>query len=379
MTDKTDLNSESQSEDSIERNAEHPENLASKNPSTLAPMSPLNYTPSSFSGNGSELFKIGATNLLFTLLTLGVYWFWARVEMLRYVLSHLKLSDEYFNYHATGLEKFKGFVKGLILLSPLFLIPWAFSFFMPESKMLIQTIQQVAVFFAILFLQPVISYGRWRFEASRISWNNVRFRYNGSLKEFYKVYFKNFFYLIISFGIYGPWFFTETLTYHIEHISLGGKRFKFHLNGGDVFKVYLKTMGIYLLGAIAAAIAMKIHVALAITIGVAVFLFLQVYPSVSMFNLLVFNTTLEDSLIRGRLKLPLGMQIYGAFLISLLTLGLALPWVLSWALNQVANSVEVYTAVTFKEMISNPDYQASAELEALGDAASALDGIGDLF
>ncbi|MEM8813756.1 MAG: DUF898 family protein, partial [Pseudomonadota bacterium] len=53
----------------------------------------------------NELFKIYLQNIVFTVLTLGVYRFWARVRNRRFHYLHTEFAGGRFDYHATGREK----------------------------------------------------------------------------------------------------------------------------------------------------------------------------------------------------------------------------------------------------------------------------------
>jgi uncharacterized membrane protein YjgN (DUF898 family) len=69
-----------------------------------------------FYGTAETLFPIFIRNLLLSIVTLGVYSFWARSEFRRYLLSHLELAGERFEYHGTGRELFRGFLRALPVL-----------------------------------------------------------------------------------------------------------------------------------------------------------------------------------------------------------------------------------------------------------------------
>lgn len=53
-----------------------------------------------FKGNGGEFFRIWIVNLLLTIVTLGIYSAWAKVRTNKYFYNHTYLSQESFDYHA---------------------------------------------------------------------------------------------------------------------------------------------------------------------------------------------------------------------------------------------------------------------------------------
>jgi len=55
-----------------------------------------------FTGSGSEYFKIWIVNILLTIVTLGIYYPWARVRSNRYLYGNSSMEGKNFDYHATG-------------------------------------------------------------------------------------------------------------------------------------------------------------------------------------------------------------------------------------------------------------------------------------
>jgi uncharacterized membrane protein YjgN (DUF898 family) len=57
------------------------------------------------------------------------------------------------------------------------------------------------VFYVGFFLIiPLAIHGSYRYRLSRTSWRGIHFGYRGNLKEFYKLYMKNIFLSVITFG-----------------------------------------------------------------------------------------------------------------------------------------------------------------------------------
>ena len=82
-----------------------------------------------FHGNGSSLFGIFVINVLFTLLTLGVYYFWGKAKIRRYMHSQTELHNSRFSNHTTGGELCIGWIKAIILIVTIVLISEIPSFF----------------------------------------------------------------------------------------------------------------------------------------------------------------------------------------------------------------------------------------------------------
>ena len=71
-----------------------------------------------FTGTGMDLFILYMKNFILTLITCGLYFPWAKTNIRKFTLSHIKLQDDYFEFTGTGKEVFFGLLKifGFILL-----------------------------------------------------------------------------------------------------------------------------------------------------------------------------------------------------------------------------------------------------------------------
>ena len=82
-----------------------------------------------FHGNGSSLFGIFVINVLLTLLTLGIYYFWGKAKIRRYMHSQTELHNQPVSNHTTGGELCIGWIKAIIIIVTIVLISEIPSFF----------------------------------------------------------------------------------------------------------------------------------------------------------------------------------------------------------------------------------------------------------
>lgn len=123
-----------------------------------------------------ELFKIYIPNLIFTFLTLGIYRFWAKTRIRRYLFSHVKVMGDGFEYTGTGGELFKGFLLVmLVIILPFGILPALFAeslgFAHQDLASVIYVVQ--AIFFGCLF--PIAIIRAYKYLFSRVNWRGVRF------------------------------------------------------------------------------------------------------------------------------------------------------------------------------------------------------------
>lgn len=143
-----------------------------------------------FEGSGSEYFKIWIVNIFLVIITLGLYYPWAKVRNYRYFYGNSSLGDRSFDYHATGKQLFVGYLIAMAL----FLVYVIIEQLVPLGA---------PVLFIILFLAiPWIIWRSLMFTMRMTSFSNVRFGFVGKLSAAYI----NFFLLPLLFfvAIYLP-------------------------------------------------------------------------------------------------------------------------------------------------------------------------------
>ncbi|MEN9912439.1 MAG: hypothetical protein RI956_883, partial [Pseudomonadota bacterium] len=70
---------------------------------TILPSDTSQYKyPVSFTGTGSEYFKIWIVNLLLTIISFGIYYPWAKVRKNKYIYSNTLVDGVAFDYLGTG-------------------------------------------------------------------------------------------------------------------------------------------------------------------------------------------------------------------------------------------------------------------------------------
>ena len=199
-----------------------------------------------FFGKGSEYFAIMIVNWLLTLVTLGIYYPWARAKRLKYVFGQTALNDERFNFAGTGKEMFRGFIKVILFYIIVFGL---YALLIFKGKIVLGILFFVLAFFALF---PFAIHGSFRYRMSRTSYRGIRFGYRGDRTELFKNCFKWYLLSIVTFGIYGAWMSMNIRRYTHQNIRYGDVEFYNNCNGTDWFLLNLKgylltiiTLGIY--------------------------------------------------------------------------------------------------------------------------------------
>lgn len=285
----------------------------------------------SLHADGGELFGIYIVNLFLTILTLGVYYFWAKTKVRRYLLSKIEFDGDRFEWHGTGRELLIGWLKAFFLFFlPLFLIIGALSFVLDDHPA--GALLGFLIYPIILVLIPVATVGSRRYRLSRTSWRGIRFSFRGRAKPFLKIYVAGFLLTGLTFGIYAPFFWNSVRKYLVEHSYFGNVHFNYDGQGGD------------LLGRFIRAFLLSI-----VTLGIYWFWFVAERQRYYWAHTSVEGARFRSTMAGG----PLFRVMIGNLLLFIFTLGIATPWIilrtLRFAFDNLYLEGELDTAAIVQE------------------------------
>ncbi len=122
-----------------------------------------------FTGSGFEYFKIWIVNILLTIVTIGLYYPWAKVRNRRYFYANSTLDGRNFEYHATGKQLFLGYLIAMGLFI---------------AYIVLQNISPILSGLALLIFflgLPWIIWRSFKFNMRMTSFSNVRFGFENGL------------------------------------------------------------------------------------------------------------------------------------------------------------------------------------------------------
>lgn len=192
-----------------------------------------------FRGKGGTLFGIHIVNLFLTLITLGIYSFWAKTKVRNYLWSHTEFMGDRLAYHGTGLELFKGYLKAIVVFGlPYFALTNGPQLFGAPFEWQLAG-QALSGLLGLLFLLPVVLVAIRRYRLSRTSWRGIRFSFRGKFWAFIQIWLKGWFLTVITLGLYYPYFETNQQGFFISKSHLGNRSFRFHGEGSYLFSSFL--------------------------------------------------------------------------------------------------------------------------------------------
>jgi uncharacterized membrane protein YjgN (DUF898 family) len=304
----------------------------------------------SFTARGGELFVLLIKNLFLTLITLGVYSFWARVHVQRYFYEHTNLAGGRFGWHATGKERFIGFLKASVIMAAIFAANALLVKISPYLGMILPL--------AFIMLLPAIIVARYRYRMARTSFNQIRFRFTGRAGELAVIVFKGALLTIVTFGFYAPWLAVDVRRYLYENTRIGSSNLQYEGSGGEILVMYL------------VAIVLTI-----LTFGIYRFWF-----TAKLANYHTNHTRFQGAPLSGDVD---GGNVFitnlAGQILSFLTLGIYLPWYMVRLQKVMLEGVSLTAEPDYTQMQAQVDTGASALAEGIADAASLLDNIADFL
>ena len=199
----------------------------------------------SFHGRSVALLKIHLVNTLLTLVTLGVYRFWGKVKMRKYLCGATELMGERFVFTGTGKELFAGWRKAAVIIF--------FAFMLPDilSRVVHPSINLISLPAAAVIV-PFATVASRRYRLSRTNWHGVRFSFAGSPREYINLVVKGTLLNILTLGFHSPAFHVKKQSFWRENTFYGTSPGRYGGDGADLKGPYRKalllsipTLGLY--------------------------------------------------------------------------------------------------------------------------------------
>ncbi|AIW17749.1 DUF898 domain-containing protein [Vibrio coralliilyticus] len=381
--------------------------------------------PVEFKGKGGEFFGIWIVNVLLTIITFGIYSAWAKVRTKRYFYGNTYVDNDNFEYHAEPMQILKGRLVAVAVL-----VIWAVAnaFFPAASAALL------LVFYIAL---PWLLWSNARFDAAMTSYRNVHFSFDSSLKDAYVALMGRGLGALLAMAIYigvvvavssvsavaatvlgiaslvfmavlYAWVVAGAHKYFSNGYRYGDWKFSAELETGFFFKTYLKAIGLGIVASIVLLIAMSLTVFsgfdftalqngdFSSLMGVSqVTVFIVAYLAIITLTigLTAYTTTRLRNYIFDQLRAKLDQEsdsqytfkssltargytwlVISNFLLQVVTLSIARPWVMVRTSRYVADNTVVFGDMS---ALKATDQDSNVKSAVSDEVAQAFDlGIG---
>jgi uncharacterized membrane protein YjgN (DUF898 family) len=369
--------------------------------------------PLEFSASGSEYFRIWIVNLLLTLVTLGLYYPWAKVRKLRYFYGNTRLAGHAFDFHGNP----KRMLRGYLLVGALFAL-YAFAG-------QVSALAGVVALVIVAAIWPALLAASMRFRLAQTSWRGLRFQFTGDTAGAYKALLPAFAAAIVTIALSAAIapdasaaadarpkppsgfalfvFFVSAATmlglapltlwllkrYQHDNYQFASVRARFTAGPGAFYGLGLKTAGLVLamvVGGVAAAFIgsgaggggpsfgrFMFAMLVVLATYLAVLFALQPYLVSRMQNLVWSRTESRTIGFKSDLRFwPLARLMAVNFFLVMVTFGLYWPFAVVSTARLRLHAVSLQSRGDLDALVARA---ASASQDASGDAAADLFGV----
>jgi uncharacterized membrane protein YjgN (DUF898 family) len=128
-----------------------------------------------FTGTWRDYLPIALSNLALSIVTLGIYRFWAKARERRYLWSHTRFIDDQLEWTGTGKEMFIGFLVAMAIFVPVILF---FQFGLQAMVMrgyaIAAALMVPLLYVGILYLVGLARFRSLRYRLTRSWWHGIR-------------------------------------------------------------------------------------------------------------------------------------------------------------------------------------------------------------
>ena len=327
------------------------------------------FTPLEFTGKATEYFGIWITNILLSIVTIGIYSAWAKVRTKKYFAHHTLIADSSFDYHAKPLSILKGRIIALVLYFIYGLVS--------QASPLLGFILLVLVFLATpwIILQSI------RFNLRNTSHRGLRFKFVGKLSEAVKIYIFYTALIIFTLGFILPFLNYRSRSFAINNTCFGLSRFQAQLTARSFYLTYLKLAGWMIL--VAAGFAALLGLAYTVGLGfnlsaltsflpllllIVVIVGPGAYLKASLGKLVYNCTQLENFSFECDWRARDLIWIYASnFLLIVLSFGLLIPWAKIRSTNYLVSHMAIMGDTNFDHFVAGKIEQLAATGQEIGE------------
>ena len=284
-----------------------------------------------YTGTAGGLFGLVMHTSLLTLLTFGLYRFWAKTRVRRYIWSATAPGGDPFEYTGTGLEKFFGFLFAIVILAVvlglfqlgLFYAGLSFLNLGPDSSAWEVNLATFMAQLSVIVILPLIyiaQYRARRYKMSRTRWRGLRFGMEDGAFGYMVRAIGHSFLTGLTFGLLLPRQTYYLAKYQTDRTWYGNSKFSIDCGWGVIYpamKHSLIGVAIILLSAGVSLITPAAGVG--VIVGYFWLMFGIVHYRVASYITLTENTVLGDNIRFG--AVPSSFEVVGRIILGSMVVG----------------------------------------------------------
>ncbi len=193
----------------------------------------------SYDGRVGELYRIFLINLLLTIVTLGIWRFWAITRMRRYIWSRTALDGDRLEYDGTGGQLFVGFLLALVMLAALFGVAAVLGSFLADINIYLGAVPLLLAELTLITLALGARFSAQRYRLGHTIWRGVRGGMQGSMIAYGIRSLLYSLASVVTLGQLLPWAMLRMLERRINASSFGTLRFVSHSRAMPLYLRFL--------------------------------------------------------------------------------------------------------------------------------------------
>lgn len=186
-----------------------------------------------YDGRKGYIFKLMIVDLLLSIITLGIYSFWGKTRMRKYLVGSHTLAGDRFEYTGTGGELFKGFLKVLP-----FLVVIMGMIIAAETYPVLAIIAYPVLFYVF----GIGIYGAIRYRYSRTRWRGIRGYVDGSMIAYANLAFGRTILNAITLGFAIPSSDIAKHKYIMDNTYFGNIKAEYNGDSKVLFGAHIKSI-----------------------------------------------------------------------------------------------------------------------------------------
>lgn len=241
--------------------------------------------PIRFVGSGSEYFRIWVVNLLLTLVTLGLYYPYAKVRRLRYFHGATEVGGHPLSFHANPHKMLRGYLLVALMMAGYGL----------ASR--VSPTAGLVAFVIVALLWPALWHSSLQFRLANTGWRGLRMRFTGSRSGAYSALAPGFIFAAVMVGLSAglndqadgrtgftpllvavsltplammlalPWLLWRLRRYQHAHYALAGEQTAFTATAGNFYGLGLRLVGLAVAATVVAVLASLLSLAAMALLG----------------------------------------------------------------------------------------------------------------
>lgn len=187
-----------------------------------------------FVGRGVSLLGLYVANFCSMVLTLGVYSFWGKTRIRRYMWSRTLVCGDPLEYTGTGWQLCRSFLIVISLFFGFNLLVKLLSLASLAASVLLSLVFMLA----LLLFWPYAVYSALRFRLARTHWRGIHGRLAGSPVEYAMQSWMRAMLVVATLGLFAPRATAFLTRYIVNNASFGSEEFRFEADVKNLSRPY---------------------------------------------------------------------------------------------------------------------------------------------